>query len=199
MFWYGPPLICFGHLLDVLGLWVQLASGQIHVYKLELFANAFQLALLMVSCGVARGVGLFVTMFYVFGVLDSYAGFPLHHASKAWTQEGETARLEGTRDLAEHMAAATVESNRVEAGGWTSLFVYELMSNHAIHHIFPTVDASRSELVRPIFETTLKEFGVVEHCMAQPDSYLSMWPSWVMGTFPWPFGITSRHRNARKS
>ena len=50
---------------------------------------------------------MFALMFLVFGGIDSYAGYPLHHTEEAWTV-GDTAHAR-KRDLAEHILAATVD------------------------------------------------------------------------------------------
>ena len=67
-------------------------------------------------------------------------------------------------------------------GTWQSMLCYELMPNHALHHIFPTVDCSRFDIIRPVFERTLREFGVQQKCIAQPHIYLAMFPAWLRGT-----------------
>jgi len=59
---------------------------------------------------------------------------------------------------------------------------YELMPNHCLHHCFPTVDCSRFDVIRPVFEATLREFGVQQKVMAQPHIYFGMWPAWLRGT-----------------
>ena len=67
-------------------------------------------------------------------------------------------------------------------GTWQSMLCYELMPNHALHHIFPTVDCSRFPTIRPVFEQTLREFGVQQKVIAQPHIYFGMWPAWLRGT-----------------
>ena len=67
-------------------------------------------------------------------------------------------------------------------GTWQSMLCYELMPNHALHHIFPTVDCSRFPAIRPVFEQTLREFGVQQKVIAQPHIYFGMWPAWLRGT-----------------
>ena len=67
-------------------------------------------------------------------------------------------------------------------GTWQSMLCYELMPNHALHHIFPTVDCSRFPAIRPVFEQTLREFGVQQKVIAQPYIYFGMWPAWLRGT-----------------
>ena len=61
--------------------------------------------------------------------------------------------------------------------------------------------------IRPVFEETLREFGVEQKLVPQPRIYLGMWPAWLRGTslergvvspsstlsFDWPW------RRAKKS
>ena len=78
--------------------------------------------------------------------------------------------------------AATVDYDSGQAGVWQSMLCYELMPNHCLHHCFPTVDCSRFDVIRPVFEATLREFGVQQKVMAQPHIYFGMWPAWLRGT-----------------
>ena len=103
---YGPLLCCSGHLLDVLFTWARVLRRQQRC-ELEMLSNPLQLAALCWGCGVATGCAMFALMFLVFGGIDSYAGYPLHHTEEAWTV-GDTAHAR-KRDLAEHILAATVD------------------------------------------------------------------------------------------
>ena len=76
-------------------------------FALEMLSNPLQLAALCSGCGVTTGCAMFALMFLIFGGIDSYAGYPLHHTEEAWTV-GDTAHAR-KRDLAEHILAATVD------------------------------------------------------------------------------------------
>ena len=178
---YGPLLCASAHLLDVLLLWWRMLRGATPV-RLECFSNALQLLLLCccgASHGAARGALCFAAMFLVFGAIDSFAGFPLHHTERAWT-EGNTHHAR-KRDLAEHIVASTVDYDVGSMGSWQSLLCFELMPNHCLHHCFPTLDCSRFDTVRPVFEATLREFGVRQQLLPQPAVYFGMWPAWLRG------------------
>lgn len=54
------------------------------------------------------------------------------------------------------------------------MLCYELMPNHCLHHIFPTVDCSRFDIVRPVFEKTLAEFGVQQKLIVNRPTHDSM-------------------------
>ena len=124
-------------------------------------------------------------MFLTFGLVDSYAGYPLHHTESAWTV-GDTSHKR-KRDLAEHIIASTVDYDIGSvpinhSGSWLSLLCFELMPNHALHHIFPTVDCSKFDIVRPVFEATLADFGVRQKCIGLFEIYMGMFPAWLRGT-----------------
>ena len=128
-------------------------------------------------------------MFLAFGLVDSYAGYPLHHTESAWTVGDPSHQRK--RDLAEHIMASTVDYDIGgggdvvsinHSGSWLSLLCFELMPNHALHHIFPTVDCSRFDVVRPVLERTLAEFGVRQKRIGVLDIYMGMFPAWLRGT-----------------
>ena len=77
--------------------------------------------------GLVPGLGLWCVIFMVFGGIDSYAGYPLHHTESAWTV-GEGPRK---RDIAEHIMASTVDYDVGAMGAWQSMLMYELMPDHA--------------------------------------------------------------------
>eukprot|EP00928_Gymnodinium_smaydae_P064357 TRINITY_DN47703_c0_g1_i1.p1 TRINITY_DN47703_c0_g1~~TRINITY_DN47703_c0_g1_i1.p1 ORF type:complete len:459 (-),score=28.18 TRINITY_DN47703_c0_g1_i1:83-1399(-) len=177
---YGPWLCASGHLLDIMFTWMRIL-GRRQSLKFELFSNPLQLALLCsFGNGVATGCSMFLLVFLVFGTIDSYAGYPLHHTEQAWTV-GDRSH-ERKRDLAEHIVASTVDYDIGTMGLWQSMLCYELMPNHCLHHIFPTVDCSRFDVIRPAFEKTLDEFGIHQKVIAQPYIYFGMFPAWLRGT-----------------
>lgn len=83
IFFYGPLLCCAGHLLDVIFTWVRIIRGK-QTFEFEMLTNIVQLCLLCVGRGVISGCIWFCIMFLVFGFIDSYAGYPLHHTEAAW-------------------------------------------------------------------------------------------------------------------
>jgi fatty acid desaturase len=148
--------------------------------RLEMLTNVAQLGLLCGWLGLGRGLGCWVVTFLVFGAIDAYAGYPLHHTESAWTV-GDPAHSR-KRDMAEHIVAATVDYDVGAMPGWQSMLCYELMPNHCLHHCFPTVDCSKFEVIRPVFEETLKEYGVRQKLLAQPMITWRMLPAWLRGT-----------------
>lgn len=104
---YGPLLCASGHLLDVILTWRRLLTLQ-QRFEWEMISNPLQLLLLCsLGNGVITGVVNFALMFLVFGAVDSYAGYPLHHTEAAWTVGDKTHSRK--RDLAEHIVASTVD------------------------------------------------------------------------------------------
>ena len=176
---YGPLLCCSGHLLDVVFTWSRILSRR-QAFELEMLSNVLQLAALCYGCGMPRAVLCWCTMFLVFGAINAYAGYPLHHTESAWTIGDKSHARK--RDMAEHIIAATVDYDVGAMPGWQSLLCYELMPNHCLHHCFPTVDCSKFPAIRDVFEETLKEFGVQQKLVAQPHISLQMVPAWLRGT-----------------
>ena len=183
---YGPILCACAHLLDILAMWWRLASGQQPTgFRVECLSNAAQLALLVLGNGsLLRSLSCFVVMMLTFGLMDSFAGFPLHHTERAWT-EGDQ-RHKRKRDFAEHVLASTVDYSLDDEDGipvgrpsWRSLLLFELMPGHVLHHLFPTVDCSRHGMLRPVLRRTLDDFGICQQLLPLPHIYFSMWPAWL--------------------
>ena len=119
---YGPLLCASGHLLDVLFTWRKILLGK-QRFELEMLCNPLQLLLLVRARGnLFSGFALWCAMFLVFGAIDSYAGYPLHHTEEAWTV-GDP-KHERKRDLAEHIVAATVDYDVGAMGTWQSMLAY---------------------------------------------------------------------------
>ena len=53
------------------------------------------------------------------------------------------------------------------------------MPNHLIHHCFPTLDCSKFEIIKTIFDETLVEFGLKQKLLPMPAIYFGMWPAWL--------------------
>ena len=207
---YGPLLCASAHLLDILAMWWRLASRrQPTGFRAECLSNAAQLALLVLGNGsFLRGLSCFVVMMLSFGLVDSFAGFPLHHAEQAWT-EGDQ-RHGRKRDFAEHVLASTVDYSLDDEDGiplgrpsWRSLLLFELMPGHVLHHLFPTVDCSRHDMLRPVLQRTLDDFGVSQQLLPLPYIYFSMWPAWLRNghsdsAFYRMFSRLSQKRNATR-
>ena len=177
---YGPLLCMSGHLMDTLLLWKNVIIGKEH-FEIDYLSNVLQLACLSYCNGMLHGLLLYVIMFLVFGGIDSYAGYPLHHTADAWTVGSK--EHDRKRDLLEHLVATTVDYNTDACNSgwkfWRNVFLYELMPNHLIHHCFPTLDCSKYEIIKPVFDETLLEFGLRQKLLPMPAIYFGMWPAWL--------------------
>lgn len=77
-------------------------------------------------------------------------------------------------DYASHIVATTTDHS-VHRPDWFSLIIFAFLnSHHVLHHIFPTVDHSQLHRLRPLFEDTLKEFGVPYHAFDFKTLFYSM-------------------------
>ena len=177
---YGPLLCMSGHLLDIILLWRNILLN-IEPFEMEYISNMLQLFILCYFNGMVNGIKLFIIMFLIFGAIDSYAGYPLHHTELAWTVGSK--KHEQKRDLLAHLVATTVDYNtEVNRNGfifWRNMFIYELMPNHLIHHCFPTLDCSKFEIIKTTFDETLVEFGLKQKLLPMPAIYFGMWPAWL--------------------
>ena len=86
----------------------------------------------------------------VTSIIVTIVSFPIHRSDYCWT-EGDN---NGTKDFVKHVLLTTVDYY-VDCGIIASLFGFEMFNDHRIHHLLPTLDASKIEQIRPM---------IVEYC-----------------------------------
>jgi fatty acid desaturase len=114
-----------------------------------------ELALLLASCGVSRGLVLFFVMHMTSSWLLAVISFAVHRHEKIWTEGDENPRM----DFGRHILASTSDHS-FGLPLLPSLFGFALLNYHCLHHLFPTIDHSRLREVEPIFQKTCSEFGI---------------------------------------
>ena len=159
--------------VQTLELWWRIASRR-SARRAEHLIVPAQLAALVASAGMARGLLLWVVMQGVGIYLVQVVSTPLHRSEFSWTEgcEGVQARQEG---FVEHTLQATAHYWSAFSARWPTLglllgvFVSGSFHSHVAHHLFPTLDHSRHHLVHGV---------LLEHCAAQgygEADELSLW------------------------
>lgn len=128
---YGPVLCASAHLLDIVGLWTKLLMGK-QPFRIEMLSNILQLAVLCAfRASLLDAFLIWCTMLLVFGAIDSYAGFPLHHTEAAWT--------EGTLYM-RHAHCCTLRKYNIDAGFSLGDTAHERKLDMGEHIMASTVD-----------------------------------------------------------
>eukprot|EP01084_Bolivina_argentea_P107973 192994_1 len=83
---------------------------------------------------------------------------PIHRSDMCWT-EGDT---NGTKDFLEHTLLTTMDYY-VNWGFFASLFMFDTFNDHRLHHLFPTLDASKISQLKPVFEKYCKQNGLKKY------------------------------------
>ena len=133
---------------------------------------------LSIVTSALSGLFLFCVMHLVCGFCIETAGFGLHRSSFCWTDGDPNPKF----DFAEHCLSATADHD-VDLSLFSSLYLFQILNNHGIHHLFPTVDKSRIHLIMPIFRETCEEFGVPWKEYDWKDLFGSLWKVWVRGLY----------------
>lgn len=173
----GPLSMWSGPLRDILSLWRGLAAGT-EPWRPEYLINMAQLVLLAVAAGPLRGAALFCVMHFTCGFCIETAGFALHRSIFCWSYGDENAKY----DFGEHCLAATADHD-IDMPLFGSLYLFQILNNHGIHHLFPTIDKSRIHEVMPVFRETCKEFGIPWQEYDWRDMCGSLWKNWVKGLY----------------
>lgn len=100
-----------------------------------------------------------------------------HHCPEIW-HAGDNPPTDQTLDWGVFQTMAvgcrpTVDNNHF----WSSVS----FGQHALHHLFPTIDQEYLIGLHPIYEQTLKDFGLLEVIKGQNRQY-GVWAGW-MGLF----------------
>eukprot|EP01084_Bolivina_argentea_P161676 281437_1 len=69
---------------------------------------------------------------------------PIHRSDYCWT-EGDG---NGTKDFLEHILLTT-QDYYTDFGLSASLFMFDTFNDHRLHHLFPTLDASKIPILKP--------------------------------------------------
>eukprot|EP00485_Elphidium_margaritaceum_P019079 CAMPEP_0202727132 /NCGR_PEP_ID=MMETSP1385-20130828/184966_1 /ASSEMBLY_ACC=CAM_ASM_000861 /TAXON_ID=933848 /ORGANISM="Elphidium margaritaceum" /LENGTH=805 /DNA_ID=CAMNT_0049393371 /DNA_START=38 /DNA_END=2455 /DNA_ORIENTATION=+ len=173
----GPWNMWSGPLRCIFQLWYGLCSGA-EPWRPEYVLNMLQLVFFVAGGGVLRGFLCFCVMHFVCGFCIESAGFGLHRSVFCWTVGDANAKV----DFGEHCLAATADHD-VDISLFESLFLYQVLNNHGIHHLFPTIDKSRIVEIMPVFRQTCREFGIPWQNLQWRDIFLSLWKTWFKGLY----------------
>jgi len=171
----GPLAMWSGPLRTIIGLWQGLALGKTE-WRHEYSFNMVQLALLLAACGPIAGVMNFCIMHFVCGFCIECAGFGLHRSVFCWSDGDPNAKY----DFGEHALAATADHD-VDMPLLPSLYLFQILNNHSVHHLFPTVDKSRILEIMPIFRKTAEEFDIPWKEYPWQEMFTSIWKNWLVG------------------
>lgn len=109
-----------------------------------------------------RLLAVYVSTSWVFHNVSLAAG---HHHPDIW-HEGDA--IPDTMDWGIFQLTAVGDRPDVDGNMYLSAISY---GQHALHHLFPTVDQSKLQLLVPVFEQTCKEFFVVRRSGATDGSF----------------------------
>ena len=145
-------------------------------WRHEYLFNMAQLVLLFAAGGPVSGVLNFDIMHYVCGFCIETAGFGPHRSIFCWSDGDPNAKY----DYGEHALAATADHD-VDMPLLPSLYFFQILNNHSIHHMFPTVDKSRIAEIMPIFRQTVVDFDVPWKEYPWQEVFTSIWKNWAQG------------------
>ena len=154
---YFPALFFFPVVVDSLKRIFNLLTKKTSFLKTNLFVY-FEVFLFCYSMGWK---GLY--LFFVIKAISSWfisLSLQSHHNFYAWN-EGEKIPpcLSKTRDWGIFQVVSSADHSL----NWhfiPALLVFGLLHDHALHHLFPTLDHSRIPMLRKELEETCKEFDV---------------------------------------
>jgi len=100
----------------------------------------------------------------------------LHRSIFCWSAGDDNAKY----DYAEHALASTADHD-VDMPLLPSLYFFQILNNHGIHHCFPTVDKSRTAEIMPIFRQTCQEFNIPWKSHDWKEIFCSIRKNWAKG------------------
>ena len=129
-------------------------------WRIEYIIPIAELACLALGAGLGKGVLLLLTMQAVVNTLLVIISTPVHRSAYAWTSGCEGV-VPGAADYGLQIVLSTNDFLVDESPSlFTKLFLFASFNDHVTHHLFPTVDLSRQDLVRPIFLECCRRFNV---------------------------------------
>lgn len=97
-----------------------------------------------------------------------------HHHPDIW-HAGDNSATSATMDWGVYQVFAV--GTRPEADK-SSLLSSISFGQHALHHLFPTIDQSYLAALTPIYESTLKEFHLYDVLYKKESRCFTIWQSW---------------------
>mmetsp|Transcript_123769 Transcript_123769/g.309413 ORF Transcript_123769/g.309413 Transcript_123769/m.309413 type:complete len:811 (-) Transcript_123769:227-2659(-) len=173
----GPLGMYSGPLRDIFSLWRGLCTGS-EPWRPEYVFNMLQLMSLVLASGPVAGLLHFCIMHFICGFCIETAGFALHRSIFCWSFGDEHAKY----DYGEHCLASTADHD-IDMPLLPSLYLFQILNNHGIHHLFPTIDKSRILEIMPIFRETCREFGLPWQEYDWRDMFGALWKNWVKGLY----------------
>lgn len=173
----GPFFMWSGPLRTIIGLWPALLKGE-EAWRHEYLFNMVQLLLLAWAAGPLHGALLFSIMHFITGFCIETAGFGLHRSIFCWSDGDPNAKY----DYGEQALCATADHD-VDMPLLPSLYFFQILNNHGVHHLFPTVDKSRMAEIMPIFRQTVEEFDIPWKEYPWQEMFTSIWANWLQGVF----------------
>jgi len=173
----GPWGMWSGPLRDIFSLWLGLLKGA-EPFRFEYLFNMVQFLLLVWLAGPFPGLMCFCVIHFTCGFCIETAGFALHRGIFCWSMGDPNAKY----DYGEHCLASTSDHD-CDMALLPSLYLFQILNNHGIHHLFPTVDKSRIVEIMPIFRETCKEFGLPWQEYKWADMFGSLWKNWLKGLY----------------
>jgi len=134
--------------------------GQSRKLRLENSIVVAQLIFLVYFSGT-KGIIQWIIMHSICSWGITTFGLPVHHHPRAW-HDGEKLNpldKDGKCDYGLFIVETTLDHS-ITIDISLKLLLYAGLNEHVIHHLFPTIDLSRFEEIRPIFQKVCKQFNV---------------------------------------
>lgn len=108
--------------------------------------------MILMGDSVKYSIFYWMIMHGVQNVILMIISTPIHRSDYCWSEGDQN----GTKDFIEH-TLLTTHDYYVQAPLFISMLLFDTFNDHRIHHLFPTLDASKVEIIKPYFEKFCKK------------------------------------------
>uniref|UniRef100_A0A6B2L6R9 Cytochrome b5 heme-binding domain-containing protein n=1 Tax=Arcella intermedia TaxID=1963864 RepID=A0A6B2L6R9_9EUKA len=131
---------------------------RLQAFRWEYYIPLLELLFLYISSGsLLSSTYLFLAMHCTFSLMFIFITWTAHHDQDQW-HDGDP--LSGAdRDFGRFIISSTTDQS-IDISLLLSLLLFSGLNDHRIHHLFPTIDRSRFNEIRTIYENTCMEFGI---------------------------------------
>jgi len=156
--YYAPLLFPVVFLLDFLKTiaYSFVPIQKVNYVNYEKFIPIFQLiVIIFLNNSFFTALYLFLVMHAVTSFIIVGTSFSVHHDNLCWHDGDEPLK---DRDFGRHILATT-RDHSVGNLVWNFL-LFAGLNDHVLHHLFPTIDHSRFDEIRPEFKSLCAKFGI---------------------------------------
>uniref|UniRef100_A0A6B2L6G3 Fatty acid desaturase domain-containing protein n=1 Tax=Arcella intermedia TaxID=1963864 RepID=A0A6B2L6G3_9EUKA len=127
-------------------------------FRWEYYIPLLELLFLFFTSGsLLISLYLFFAMHCTFSLVFLLVAWTVHHDQYQW-HDGEPLS-DADRDFGRFIYQTTSDHS-IELNLFLSLLFFAGLNDHILHHLFPTIDRSRFDEIRTIFQNTCLEFGM---------------------------------------